>query len=504
VIAWIRSSVARRIALWAGLATGILAAAVWPFALYLVAGEGPTVQRRVVFLTIGGDLLMVIGVTIVVIVTVRWNLGAPLQSLTEAMVEAEKGNIIIRAQEDRRDEIGRLGRSFNALLRTITDQQVNIIDTGRELTMTRRELDLAHELEDKARIIEDQHGRLARQLSELELLFETAQVLTSQLELPKLLDSLCEQVGKTLGCEEIAILLLDEPTGQLVVRTTLGFPDREAISGMRFDPGEGISGIVARTGKSLLIPDISKDDRYLHYKGQHLADGSFLCVPMLYQGRLAGLFNVRRARVDAFGDDEIRILTSLASTAALAITNAQLFDRLATLSLTDELTGLGNRRQLQQRAAEEVERAVRHGDPLSVLMIDIDHFKQFNDTHGRLRGDDVLRGVARTLRGVVRSIDIVARYGGEKFVVMLPRVARPEATLVAEKLRQAVAARPHPGSEGLPDSRVTVSIGVAAYPEDAKAIEPLLEASDRALLTAKQTGRNRVVATRSAGAAIAE
>jgi diguanylate cyclase (GGDEF)-like protein len=495
VFDWINRSVARRIALWAGLATGMLATALWPVLLrWTLVGESAAFRHRALLVVTGCAALMVIGVTTAVILTVRGLLGVPLQRLTEGMREAEKGNFLIRAQADRPDEIGQLGGSFNALLRTITDQQVDIIDTGRELTMTRRELELNRELEEKAHIIAEQNTKLGTQLRELELLYETTKTITSQLELPRLLESLSEQVGQTLGFEEFAIILMDEPSGKLVVRATYGLPNGDTIRGMAFDPGEGISGIVARTGEWLLIPDTSKDERYLHYKGQHLADGSFLCVPIRYQERLVGLFNVLRPRVDAFNEEEIRILISLANTAALAIANAQLFDRLATLSLTDELTGLSNRRDLTQRAASELASAQRHTDPLAVLMVDIDHFKQYNDAHGHLRGDEVLRDVARALRGTVRAIDTVARYGGEEFVVMLPRVGKADGALVAEKLRTAVAALALPGSELLPHGRVTVSVGVAAFPEDAREVSLLLEAADRALLRAKRAGRNRVIA----------
>jgi diguanylate cyclase (GGDEF)-like protein len=502
VIEWTKRSVARRIAFWAGLATGILAAALWPIVLrWVLVGESPAVQRHVLLVAAACAALMVAGVSAAVILTVRHLLGVPLQQLTAAMRDAEKGNFLIRAAE-RPDEIGQLGGSFNALLRTITAQQVDIIDTGRELTMTRRELELKRELEDKAHIIEDQNRKLGTQLRELELLFEAAKTITSQLELPRLLETLCEQVGQTLGFEEFAILLLDEGSGQLVVRATFGIPDGAALRGMAFDPGEGITGIVARTGKWLLIPDTSQDNRYLHYKGKHLADGSFLCVPVRFQDRLVGLFNVLRPRVDAFSEEEIRTLNSLANTAALAIVNAQLFDRIATLSLTDELTSLSNRRDLQQRAARECDAAERHHEPLSLLMADIDHFKQFNDRHGHLRGDEVLRGVARALRGAVRRVDTVARYGGEEFVVVLPRVAKADAAAVADKLRQAVSGLSFAGADALPHGRITVSVGVATYPDDATTIPTLLDAADRALLEAKRGGRNRVVtATAAAGRA---
>jgi diguanylate cyclase (GGDEF)-like protein len=258
---------------------------------------------------------------------------------------------------------------------------------------------------------------------------------------------------------------------------------------MTFSLGEGISGIVARSGEWLLIPDTANDTRYLHYKGRHLVDGSFLCVPIKLQDDLIGLFNVLRPRTDAFSEGDIRLLTSLANYAALALANAQLHGRIKELSVTDELTQLANRRRLLESAALELDRAGRFEHPVSCLMIDIDHFKRFNDTHGHLRGDELLRRVGGVLRRELRKVDLAARYGGEEFVVVLSQLGRGEALRVAEKLRAAVAG-------ATPDAPVTISVGVACFPEDSRTLGGLLEASDRALFAAKRAGRNQVVAYR--------
>jgi nitrate/nitrite-specific signal transduction histidine kinase len=324
---WIRRSVARRIAWVAGLSAAVAGGIVWAFLLRGVLAHAPVEARvRVLLLALLGGVVLVSVVTVAVVTTVRRALGVPLEDLSEAMARAEQGDFLVRAPAESPDELGKLGRAFNALLRKITDQQVAIIDTGHALTETRRELELKKELAEKAGIIEQQNLRLEAQLAELELLYETSRTITSQLELPRLLATLCDQVGKTLGFEEFAILLRDEPSGQLVVSATYGFPDGESVRGMRFDPGEGVAGIVARSREWLLIPDTSKDERYLHFKGQHRQDGSLLCVPLLHRDRLVGLFNVLRPRVDAIGEADIRILVQLASTAALAISNARAND----------------------------------------------------------------------------------------------------------------------------------------------------------------------------------
>jgi two-component system cell cycle response regulator len=167
------------------------------------------------------------------------------------------------------------------------------------------------------------------------------------------------------------------------------------------------------------------------------------------------------------------------------------------MALQDELTGLANRRGLQQTLAEEVARALRHGRPLSILMADVDHFKTINDTYGHRVGDEVLREIARLLADNLRSIDKAARYGGEELLVVLPETPAAEAKQVAERVRAAVA--DHDFMVELTEEaggrclRLTASVGIASVPRDADNPDKLVAIADRALYDAKHQGRNRVV-----------
>lgn len=168
---------------------------------------------------------------------------------------------------------------------------------------------------------------------------------------------------------------------------------------------------------------------------------------------------------------------------------------LATLSIQaskDPLTGLDNRRQLMENLRLELQRAVRYQTPLSLLILDVDYFKKYNDTHGHPAGDEVLRRLAGILEKNTRAFDRVARYGGEEFVVLLPHTDIKGALAVAEKLRQMVEQHPFPGEESQPGGRLTVSIGVAGFPDHAGQEDALLSQADRALYAAKAAGRNRV------------
>ncbi len=168
--------------------------------------------------------------------------------------------------------------------------------------------------------------------------------------------------------------------------------------------------------------------------------------------------------------------------------------RLEALAVTDGLTGLFNRRRFEEVLDLEVRRAQRMGTPLSLLMMDVDHFKVYNDTHGHPAGDEVLRTLARLMRERLRATDIPCRYGGEEFAVILPGTSRTDGLILASDLRLIVEAHPFEHEADQPGGRLTISIGVAAYPEDAPDEAALVRAADQALYRAKQRGRNRVEA----------
>jgi diguanylate cyclase (GGDEF)-like protein len=161
------------------------------------------------------------------------------------------------------------------------------------------------------------------------------------------------------------------------------------------------------------------------------------------------------------------------------------------LSITDPLTGVPNRRYLFQQLEAELARAARFDTPLSMLMIDIDHFKHLNDSAGHSAGDDVLRQVCVRLKATLRKVDTLARYGGEEFVVLLPQVPREEALEVAEKLRKSICDTPLEHGKTQPGGRVTISIGVASLPHDAKDQTRLVDSADAALYASKRGGRNK-------------
>ena len=161
--------------------------------------------------------------------------------------------------------------------------------------------------------------------------------------------------------------------------------------------------------------------------------------------------------------------------------------------VTDHLTGLYNRRYFMNRAGEEIERSLRHQAPLSVLMIDIDHFKDFNDTYGHATGDRVLQTVARAMKDALRKPDICSRHGGEEFAVLLPNTPGDNAYFVAERVRRTLGGTRYTGLGLPPEVNITISVGVATCPRDATVLDELMELSDKALYRAKAEGRDMVV-----------
>ena len=226
-----------------------------------------------------------------------------------------------------------------------------------------------------------------------------------------------------------------------------------------------------------------------------LEDTSVLCVPLAAQGNALGLLHVSAPASGDPDDGDAAIVGALAEQLGLALANLQLRETLQLQSLRDPLTGLFNRRYLEENLVRELHRAERRGSPVSVLMIDVDHFKRFNDTHGHAAGDALLGHVGRTIAASIRAEDMACRYGGEEFTIVLPETDAATAHARAETIRQALESTTvvHLRQTLGP---VTASIGVATGPADGATPEVLLQVADAWLYRAKAEGRNRVAPAR--------
>jgi diguanylate cyclase (GGDEF)-like protein len=320
---------------------------------------------------------------------------------------------------------------------------------------------------------------------ELQALYESAQALSSSLELSAVLEAVVAVTCRRFGYDRGAIVLLD-PAGDLVVHATHGTP---APAG-RIPIGEGAEGRAAYEARAVLVADVSQDSP----RGPvSLLVGATLAVPLFREGKVIGVFSVGRTRPGALGERDQRVLTTLAGYAAVAIENARLYEHARYLAITDGLTGLLNHRAFRQALDQELERTKRYALPLSMIMLEIDKFKRYNDTYGHLRGDEVLRLVARVLEKEHRQVDVIARYGGDEFMIFLPHTAKEAAGEVAERIRRAVESTPYVVDTQV--TSVTLSVGVATYPEDGDTTDALVDAADRRMYAAKESGGNSVTLT---------
>ncbi len=212
----------------------------------------------------------------------------------------------------------------------------------------------------------------------------------------------------------------------------------------------------------------------------------FISVPLKARNKVIGVIVAdNRFTAKPIAQDDIRMLTMFANQAGLAIENSRLYERTVVLSNQDSLTGLWHHGYFQYLLGEQTKMAVSKKQGFTMLMIDIDNFKDFNDTYGHQAGDAILKNISNIFRDVSRKIDIIARYGGEEFSIILPNTKKEEALVLAERLRKSVAE-----NEDL--KKITISIGVASFPEDGEKKEQLISKADQALYEAKRTGKNKV------------
>ncbi|HEX7624170.1 MAG TPA: diguanylate cyclase [Anaeromyxobacteraceae bacterium] len=428
---------------------------------------------------------------LLLLLAVRLLVEQPLARIVRSLRRAEAGDFLLRVPIESEDELGELARSFNTALAAITDLRWRRLEDARSMESMERELALKAQVEAQALQLDAANRGLETRLRELTLLAELAHTMSSTLRLEQLLHAITALVG-ALGHEAFALLLLDERAGDLVVSSGAGLAAQ--VSGTRLPLGQGVAGLAARDRQLVLVPDTRLEPRFpvqLWAGGEH---GSLLAVPMVAQDACVGVLDFFRPSANAFPEDEIRFLESVAGQAALTIANARLHERTVALAITDPLTGVPNRRGFFQRLEMELERSRRFGHGCAVAMVDVDRFQALNEARGRVAGDATLCAVAELLSGALRKVDTLARQGGEEFAVLLPRATRAAGLEAAEKLRALVAAASLEHGAGQPSGRVTVSIGVAAFPEDAEDLAALLDCADAALFAAKKAGRDKAVA----------
>jgi diguanylate cyclase (GGDEF)-like protein len=298
-------------------------------------------------------------------------------------------------------------------------------------------------------------------------------------------------IGNSMPIAHV-VLLRTTPAG-FSPSTSLGLTDAPSSLLSRGTSG-GIVQEVRRTGSPVFSRDIDRDTRFgekdLLVSGTPVR--SVACLPIGKDGEnLGAIYVASEAGSPPLGETEIKLLGGITGLLADFLVRAKRYDEMQKQAVIDPLTGLMNRRQMEVVLATEAERCTRYAFPLSLVMMDLDHFKQVNDTHGHGTGDAVLKAFAGLLIQGTRRVDHLFRYGGEEFLSVLPHIPKENAKIYAERIRRTTGETLH-ATAGL-DVPQTVSLGIACMPADGDTIEAVLEAADRALYAAKQGGRDRVV-----------
>jgi diguanylate cyclase (GGDEF)-like protein len=326
---------------------------------------------------------------------------------------------------------------------------------------------------------------------------ELTQSITAILDYETLLKTILEKSADLLKAEQGSLMLVDYETNGLLLEAKKGMTNGRTDK-LRIRKGEGIAGRVAELGEPFLVENVEIDPRIKQKNRRHYKTLSCVSVPLKIEERVIGVLNLSdKISGEVFDEEDLRLIQSFATHAAIVMERNVLYsqtEKLKKLSITDSLTGLLNRRYFHERLEEEVSRSGRHGRNLSVMMLDIDGFKYYNDTFGHRIGDKALKVIADIILNSVRSIDIVSRYGGDEFMVILPETDKALAVQIAERLRADVAKIVLP-TNGIADASsiaITLSIGMVCYPEHGGTAELLLEHVDKALYLAKKRGKNRI------------
>ncbi|MCC7491745.1 MAG: diguanylate cyclase [Fimbriimonadaceae bacterium] len=323
-------------------------------------------------------------------------------------------------------------------------------------------------------------------------LFEVGLAMSSETSLQKLFDVIVDSSARICGAERCSLMLVDKDGETLRMRAAIGIPP-DIVAKAETKIGHGIAGSVAASGEPLFISNIEASGQFSRKNAtDRYNNTSLVCVPIRVQDKVVGVINVNNKRSGAgFTENDLNLLTLLASQAAVAIGNAHRYQDLSEKAITDGLTGVYIRRYFDECIDRAYRNARSTGRQFSLLMIDIDYFKKVNDSHGHQTGDEALRTVAGILKQLVRDDDLVCRYGGEEFAVILSRASGQIAARVAERIRSTVAGTAVQTTEAT--LTVQVSIGLATVSEQYHSPEAVVRAADAALYQAKEQGRNQVV-----------
>ena len=361
---------------------------------------------------------------------------------------------------------------------------------ARQQNFTENLGELNHIYERIAKIGQD----VADKILEIYCLYQISSTLSGTLDLHASVKVFQNLLKDVLNIHAFALYMIDESTRELTYTHGFGFNQRSINQLLKKLKQGTFQSLVSQKSVSIHSSVLQKADSEGLHQAPLDSKGTYMFYPIISElEEPVGSIVLYRRLPHQISPTEINLLEKVCSQFARVVDKILIYHHTRELSITDDLTQVFNRRYFNQRFEREIQRALRYNRPLTVIMADIDHFKSVNDAHGHFYGDKVLQTVAAIMDRNLRKTDILARFGGEEFVVLLPEIDKYHGMKVAEKLRRAVEKYPFP--KGAPENgnKITLSLGLSSFPEDATSGEVLLEFADKALYRAKTRGRNRVI-----------
>ena len=339
-------------------------------------------------------------------------------------------------------------------------------------------------------------GKLPRSLDacrkELRFFVETARILNSSRDPKMVFRALINRARVLVRCRAWSLFVVDPSTRDLVFDMVGGSRAR-ILKGLRIRAGHGIVGWVASHGKAAVVRDARTDRRFMQEidEATGLRTRSVLCLPILSKGKTVAVLEMLNKIGTPFTRHDLQLLSRLIGQASLALERASLIEQVASLIITDELTGLFNARYLDEALEREIRRCHRYRSTLALIFLDLDHFKEINTLYGHPLGSRCLTELAEIMRQSVRDVDIPVRYGGDEFAVILPESSVETARMVAERLATAIHTHVFLQEAGL-KTQLAASIGIAGFPDHAKTKQELILKADAAMYRSKGTGGDRI------------
>ncbi len=341
------------------------------------------------------------------------------------------------------------------------------------------------------RDLEETKAHLETKIHDLHSIYEVSTAIAGTLDTDELFRTIGERVMRTLGLNDFCILLYNSEKRRLTCRASAG-SSASLSDDFHIAPGEGVSWRVFETGDPVYIPDVRATPEFRYYGGRRMDVRSFMCVPLLSKGKVIGVLNVNHPEPHAFDAESLATMRVLATHMAIAIENAEMFQFVKTLADKDSLTLLYNHGAFHAKLNIELERAARYGRPLSVIMLDLDSFKEINDAYGHIVGDRILVMTAGVLCAHLRKSDVAARYGGDEFAVILPETDLAATATIAGRIAAGISQVRLDTRKGEVIS-FSASIGYAACLPDSKDRDGILNVADRLMYESKRRGHGGIL-----------